>query len=56
MGSLVATRMVQMRPDLFAAYVGTGQTASWTAMVNIQYDLLLARAYKGWKPSHGQRA
>ncbi len=45
-GSLVATRMVQMRPDLFAAYVGTGQAASWMAMVNIQYDLLLAKAHK----------
>jgi pimeloyl-ACP methyl ester carboxylesterase len=43
-GSLVATRMVQMRPDLFAAYVGTGQVASWMAMVNIQYDVLLAKA------------
>jgi pimeloyl-ACP methyl ester carboxylesterase len=43
-GSLVATRMVQMRPDLFAAYVGTGQAASWMAMINIQYDLLLAKA------------
>lgn len=45
-GSLVATRMVQLRPDLFAAYVGTGQVASWMAMVNIQYDLLLAKARK----------
>lgn len=45
-GSLVATRMVQMRPALFAAYVGTGQAASWMAMVNIQYDLLLAKAHK----------
>ena len=45
-GSLVATRMVQIRPDLFAAYVGTGQTASRMAMVNIQYDLLLAKARK----------
>jgi pimeloyl-ACP methyl ester carboxylesterase len=43
-GSLVATHMVQMRPDLFAAYVGTGQAASWNAMINIQYDLLLAKA------------
>jgi pimeloyl-ACP methyl ester carboxylesterase len=38
--------MVQMRPDLFAAYVGSGQVASWMAMVNIQYDLLLAKARK----------
>jgi pimeloyl-ACP methyl ester carboxylesterase len=45
-GSLVATRIEQMRPDLFAAYVGTGQVASWMAMVNIQYDLLLAKARK----------
>ena len=45
-GSLVATRMVQIRPDLFAAYVGTGQAASWMALVNAQYDLLLAEARK----------
>jgi pimeloyl-ACP methyl ester carboxylesterase len=45
-GSLVATRMVQMRPDLFAAYVGTGQGASWMELVNSQYDLLLAKARK----------
>jgi pimeloyl-ACP methyl ester carboxylesterase len=32
-GSIVATRMVQMRPELFAAYVGTGQVTSWAAMV-----------------------
>jgi pimeloyl-ACP methyl ester carboxylesterase len=45
-GSIVATRMVQMRPDLFAAYVGTGQVASWAAMVNTQYELVLASARK----------
>jgi len=45
-GSIVATRMVQMRPDLFAAYVGTGQVTSWAAMVNTQYDLVLAKARK----------
>jgi pimeloyl-ACP methyl ester carboxylesterase len=45
-GSLVATRMVQMRPDLFAAYVGSGQATSWMALVNTQYDLLLAKARK----------
>jgi pimeloyl-ACP methyl ester carboxylesterase len=43
-GSLVATHMVQMRPDLFAAYVGTGQVASWSATLDIQYDLVLAKA------------
>jgi len=36
--------MVQRRPDLFAAYVGTGQVASWAAAVQIQFDLLLAKA------------
>ena len=45
-GSLVATHMVQMRPGLFAAYVGTGQVASWMAMVTIQFDLLLDKARK----------
>jgi pimeloyl-ACP methyl ester carboxylesterase len=45
-GTLVATRMVQIRPDLFAAYVGTGQASSWMALVNTQYDLLLAKARK----------
>ena len=45
-GSIVATRMVQMRPDLFAAYVGTGQVTSWAAMVNTQYNLVLAKARK----------
>ena len=43
-GSIVATRMVQMRPSLFAAFVGTGQVTSWAAMVNTQYDLVLAKA------------
>jgi pimeloyl-ACP methyl ester carboxylesterase len=42
--SIVATRMVQMRPSLFAAYVGTGQVTTWAAMVNTQYDLVLAKA------------
>jgi pimeloyl-ACP methyl ester carboxylesterase len=43
-GSLVAVHMVQLRPELFAAYVGTGQSASWAATLDIQYDLLLAKA------------
>lgn len=45
-GTLVATRIIQIRPDLFAAYVGTGQATSWMALVNTQYDLLLAKARK----------
>jgi pimeloyl-ACP methyl ester carboxylesterase len=43
-GSIVAVRMVQLRPDLVAAYVGTGQVASWKSTVNMQFDLLLAKA------------
>jgi pimeloyl-ACP methyl ester carboxylesterase len=43
-GSIVAVRMVQLKPALFAAYVGTGQVASWKASVQMQFDLLLAKA------------
>src|SRR5438094_5986608 len=32
-GSIVAVNMVRQRPDLFAAYVGTGPVASWAASV-----------------------
>src|SRR5215472_1203600 len=41
-GSLVAVHMVQLKPELFAAYVGTGQVSSWEAVVNTQFKLLLA--------------
>jgi pimeloyl-ACP methyl ester carboxylesterase len=43
-GSIIAVTMVQARPDLFAAYVGTGQVESWKASVQSQFDLLLAKA------------
>jgi pimeloyl-ACP methyl ester carboxylesterase len=43
-GSTVAVHMVQLRPELFAAYVGTGQVASWKASVQTQFDVLLAKA------------
>lgn len=43
-GSIVAVRMVQRRPELFAAYVGTGQVASWRASVQMQFDHLLQKA------------
>ncbi len=33
-----AEHMVQLRPELFAAYVGTGQVSSWAASVNAQFD------------------
>jgi len=43
-GSIVAARMVVLEPQTFAAYVGTGQVASWKASVTMQFDLLLAKA------------
>ena len=45
-GSVVAVTMVQLKPELFATYVGTGQVVSWKATADIQYDLLLAKARK----------
>ena len=43
-GSIVATDMVQRKPALFAAYVGSGQVVSWARTVQFQFDHLLARA------------
>ncbi len=43
-GSMVAVEMVQRRPDLFAAYVGTGQVASWRATMDLQFDLAVSAA------------
>jgi proline iminopeptidase len=43
-GTAIATEMVRRRPELYAAYVGTGQIASWAESVNAQFDLLAARA------------
>ncbi len=42
-GSVVATEMAQRRPDLLAAYVGTGQVASWAGQVQFQFDFLKQR-------------
>jgi pimeloyl-ACP methyl ester carboxylesterase len=43
-GSILGEHMVFARPELFAAYVGTGQFASWPAQVHTQYAYSLARA------------
>jgi pimeloyl-ACP methyl ester carboxylesterase len=37
--------MVQQRPELFAAYVGTGQVTAWSDTVQFQFDFL-KRRYK----------
>jgi pimeloyl-ACP methyl ester carboxylesterase len=42
-GSIIATGMVQRRPDLFAAYVGTGQVTAWAETVQFQFDFLKQR-------------
>jgi pimeloyl-ACP methyl ester carboxylesterase len=44
-GSVIATGMVQQRPELFAAYVGTGQVSTWADTVQFQFDFL-KRMYK----------
>ena len=43
-GSIVAVTMVQRRPELFAAYVGTGMVGSWKGAIKAKYDLVLAKA------------
>ena len=43
-GTHLGVEMVQRRPELFAAYIGTGQVGSWRANVNAQFDFMLARS------------
>jgi hypothetical protein len=42
-GDEIATGMTQQRPELFAAYVGTGQVSSWAGTVQFQFDFLRPR-------------
>jgi pimeloyl-ACP methyl ester carboxylesterase len=42
-GSVVATGMALERPELFDAYVGTGQVAAWADAVQFQFDFLKQR-------------
>jgi pimeloyl-ACP methyl ester carboxylesterase len=42
-GSIIATGMVQQQPELFVAYVGTGQVTTWAGMVQFQFDFLKQR-------------
>ncbi len=39
-GSVVASGMATKRPNLFSAYVGAGQVASWAAGVQFQFNYL----------------
>lgn len=43
-GSILGVGMVQQRPDLFHAYVGTGQVTDEQAMMAASYPLVLAKA------------
>lgn len=43
-GTILALKMVQARPELFAAYVGTGQVADETRDYTVAYGALLKKA------------
>lgn len=43
-GTILALRMVRQRPDLFYAYVGTGQVADETRNYAVAYDALVRKA------------
>jgi proline iminopeptidase len=42
-GSIIATGMVQRHPELFDAFVGTGQATAWADTVQFQFDFLKER-------------
>jgi pimeloyl-ACP methyl ester carboxylesterase len=43
-GTIVGLHMVSRRPDLFSAYVGSGQIVNWARQDALGYELLLQRA------------
>jgi pimeloyl-ACP methyl ester carboxylesterase len=43
-GTVLGTLMAKRRPDLFWAYVGTGQFVNWTTSEPLGYELALERA------------
>jgi pimeloyl-ACP methyl ester carboxylesterase len=43
-GTIVGLKMVKARPDLFFAYVGSGQVVSWARQQAASYALVLERA------------
>jgi pimeloyl-ACP methyl ester carboxylesterase len=43
-GSTIAVTMVGRRPDLFAAFVGSGMVGSWKGQIKVKYDLVMAKA------------
>ena len=43
-GSFLGVHIIKQRPELFRAYVGTGQVVTWRGMVESQYRYTLDRA------------
>jgi pimeloyl-ACP methyl ester carboxylesterase len=43
-GTVIGTVMVRARPELFTAYVGTGQVASWAESADAQLEFLKSKA------------
>jgi pimeloyl-ACP methyl ester carboxylesterase len=43
-GTQIGIGMVRARPELFSAYVGTGQAGSWRESIQAQFDFMLAHA------------
>ena len=43
-GSFLGVHIAKRQPQLFRAFVGTGQVTTWTSMVEAQYEYALSRA------------
>jgi pimeloyl-ACP methyl ester carboxylesterase len=43
-GTIIGLKMVKQRPDLFAAYVGTGQFVNWARQDALSYAMILEQA------------
>lgn len=43
-GTIVGLEMAKRRPDLFSAYIGSGQVVDWARQDAVSYELLLDRA------------
>jgi pimeloyl-ACP methyl ester carboxylesterase len=43
-GTMVALKMLRQRPDLFSAYVGSGQAVNWARQEALCYTMILERA------------
>lgn len=44
LGTVIGLQMVRRRPDLFSAYVGTGQVVSWARQEALCYAMILEQA------------